>query len=140
VGRTVRGFLRVIDYLSFLTKFFENIPFGVDSPRAFSERFEINLDSNRKVRSSGGPGGWSTGHRRMVRGFLADSPPMPTGNSDSRRLRVFTVGFKRRQSVRSSRTVREIRVLCIKASSEKWGIYTPPTGLGRLSWHFERFI
>jgi hypothetical protein len=56
--------------------------------------------------------GQSAGPRRTVRGALADSPPGPTGTSDSRRLRVFTVGIQ-------TRTVHGVRVFDITASNGK---------------------
>jgi hypothetical protein len=93
LGRTVRGLLRFIDYLRFLPKFFEKNPFRADSPRVFGGRSENILESNRKVRSSGGSGGQSAAYRRTVSGALADSPPGPTGDSDSRWLRIFTIGI-----------------------------------------------
>jgi hypothetical protein len=80
LGRTVRGLLRFIEYMRFLTKFFEKNPFRADSPWVFGRRSKINLESYRTVRRSGGR---SVGYRRTVCAALVDSPPGPTGNSDS---------------------------------------------------------
>jgi hypothetical protein len=44
---------------------------------------EINLEIDRTVRSSGGPGGQSAAYRRTVREALEDNPSGPTGISDS---------------------------------------------------------
>jgi hypothetical protein len=65
----------------FLTKFFEKNPFLADNLRVFGGQSEINLESNRKVRNSSGPGGQSATYRQTVRGALADYPRGPDGQS-----------------------------------------------------------
>jgi hypothetical protein len=74
---------------------------------------------DRTVCSSGRPGGRSAACLRTVRRAQADSPPGPTGTSNSCWLRVLPVEFKRGQSVRSSRTVCEVRIFDITASNGK---------------------
>jgi hypothetical protein len=49
-----------------------------------------------RVDSLRAAGRWSKVTRRTVHGVLVDSPPGPTGTSDSCWLRVFTVGIQTR--------------------------------------------
>jgi hypothetical protein len=55
--------------------------FRADSPRVFGGWSEINLESDRTVHSSGGPGRRSTTYSRTVRKALADSLQGPGGQS-----------------------------------------------------------
>jgi hypothetical protein len=85
---------------------------------------------DRTVCSSGGPGGRSAACPRTVRRVLGDSPPGPTGTSDSHGLRIFTVGIQTRTVWRASRTVREVRVFDITASNRKGEYKYSELGLG----------
>jgi hypothetical protein len=64
-------------------KVFEESRFRADSPQVYGGRSEINLKTDKTMRSSGGPGGRSAAYPRTVRGVLADSLPSPTGTSNS---------------------------------------------------------
>jgi hypothetical protein len=65
-------------YLRFLAKFFEKNLFRVDSPRLHGGQSEINLETYRMVRSSGGSGGRSVTFPRTVCAALADSSRGPS--------------------------------------------------------------
>jgi hypothetical protein len=63
-------------------------------------------------------------------GVLADGPPGPTSVLPAVDFAILPLEFKRGQSARASRTVREVRVLPITASNGKGEyIYSKP-GVG----------
>jgi hypothetical protein len=129
----------------FLAKFFEKNLFWVDSLRVLRGQYEINLESYKMVRSSGGPGGRSATYPRTVREAPEDSPRGPSGRSTgswwtghpAQRATLTTVDFtflplefKRGQFVRPSRTVREVHIFDIMASNWKGEYKYSMPGLG----------
>jgi hypothetical protein len=115
--------------------------------RVYGGRSEINPETERTVRSSGGPGGRSATIPRTVYEALEDNPrdpcrqsTRPNGHLTVVDFMFLPLEFKRKQSVRASRTVREVRVFDITASNGKGSINTPCPGWESFSWHFERFI
>jgi hypothetical protein len=110
-----------------LAKVFEKIRFQADSPRVLGGRSVIYLETKQ----NGVQLGW-TG--RTVRGLLSGNPRGPGGQSagswrtvrPAQRALLIVVDFtflplefKRGQSARASRTVREVRVFHIMASNGK---------------------
>jgi hypothetical protein len=109
------------------------------------ERSVILFRTEQNRVQLGGPGGRSAACQRTVRGAQADGPRVPSGQSAGpwwtvrpAQWLVLPAGdfaflpleFKRGQSARASRTVREVRVLPITASNGKGGyIYSKP-GVG----------
>jgi hypothetical protein len=119
----VRGLLRFIKYLKFLEKFFEKNLFRVNCPQVFGGRSKINLESYRIVRSSGGPGRRPAGPWRTVRGAQRETLIAVD-------FMFLPLEFKHGQSVRTSRTVREVRVFDITASNGKGEYLYSMLGLG----------
>jgi hypothetical protein len=85
VGRTVRALgadgpwaLEFYLISEVLGKSFRENFFRAESPWVFGGWFEINLESDRTVRSSGGPGRRSATYPRTVRKALADSLQGPS--------------------------------------------------------------
>jgi hypothetical protein len=134
LGRTVRGFLICIQYLSFLAKVFEKMCFQADCTQTPGGRSVIlNITGCSSVDRADGPRparGHSAGPRRTVRGVLVDGPPAQRSVLRAVDFTMLPLEFKCGQSARASRTVREVRILPITASNWKGEyIYSKP-GVG----------
>jgi hypothetical protein len=77
---------------------------------------------------------------RIVRGSWRIVRPAQRATLTTVDFAFLPLEFKRGQSVRPSRAVREAIIFDITASNRKGSINTPCPGWESCSWHFERFI
>jgi hypothetical protein len=110
--------------LRFLEKFFEKNLLWADSSRVYGGRSEINIETDRTVHSSGGPGERFAAYPRMVREALAEVAgswrtvrPTQQATLTIVDFIFLLLKFKRGLFVRASQTVHEVRVFDIMASN-----------------------
>jgi hypothetical protein len=134
LGRTVRRLLNFILIPEFLAKVFENIRFRADCPRTPGGRSVIlyrtgccSGDQADGPRPARGQSAWP---RRTVRVARADGPPGPTVSPPAVDFAFLPFEFKRGQSAKASRTVREARILSLTASNGKGEYLYSKPGVG----------
>jgi hypothetical protein len=134
IWQTVRGWLFLILIPEFLGKSFrENtLPGGLSADPRRTVCYSLQ---NRVL--LGGPGGRSAACLRTVRVAQADSPRGPGGRSarpngqpPAADFAFLPLEFKRGQSARASRTVREVRVLSLTASNGRGEYLYSKPGVG----------